>query len=113
LNLQTEKVIMRLNTNLLQSKIKKMLQWTLLTQQNINEQSVKLDNIKAIFTEIWNKFYEVILEISSHKFLINLQSISWNIEKFEIVSTKWFLELSQKSIKTLKNLTEHLLVRLP
>jgi len=92
-----------------------------MTQQLINtthitQQTVQFKNIKATFTEIkseiLDKVYEVILEISSHKFFISIQEIAGKIEKFEILASKWFMELTQKSIITIKNLTEHMYYRL-
>jgi len=71
-----------------------------------------MDNIKAVFTNIRENVYEVVLEISSHKFVISLENIFEKIEKFEILAVKWFMEITRKSVQTLKKLVEYLLYRI-
>ncbi len=71
-----------------------------------------LDNIHATFTENTDGSYDVVLEINSDKFLINIGKITNNIERMEIIATKGFIELSNKIILTIKKLIEHLRYRL-
>lgn len=89
-----------------------MLQWALLNSTDLSKQTVVFDNMKAVFTEIAKNVYEVILEVSSHKFLIRLEGEMWKVDGFEIVSTKGFMEVTNKSVSTLKNVVEHLWYRM-
>jgi len=87
-------------------------QTSLITPAILSQQSINFDNIRATFTNTAENFYDIVLELNSNKFLINIEAISDSIEKFEILSTKWFVELSNKIIMMLKNLVQHLLYRL-
>ena len=89
-----------------------MNQLSLLTQSDIAQKSICLWNIKAIFTELKTGVYDIILEVNSHKFLINIESNSNQIEKFEILSAKWFIEISNKIVLILRKLVEYLQYRL-
>ena len=67
------------------------------------------NSIKASFTEIQQSNYEVLLEVSSNKFLVNMVTdAAWVIQWFEIVAVKWFMELSRKVIDVVKKLVAHL-----
>lgn len=89
-----------------------MLQWTLFTQSDINQQSVCLGNIKAMFVNTFDDFYEVVLEVNSHKFFIKVSRIFDQIVEFEILAVKWFLEVSRKIVEMIKSLIDHLFCRL-
>ncbi len=91
---------------------KKMLQWTLFTQSDINQQSVCLGNIKVMFVNTFDDFYEVVLEVNSHKFFIKVSRIFDQIVEFEILAVKWFLEVSRKIVEMIKSLIDHLFCRL-
>jgi hypothetical protein len=59
--------------------------------------------------EVKDSNYEVLLEVSSNKFLVNMVTdAAWLIEKFEVVAVKWFMELSKKVIEVLRNIVFHL-----
>lgn len=64
--------------------------------------------IQADFVQIDNDEYEVLLQISSHKFFLHMTGHEWSIDGFEILATKSFLEISKKSIQMMKSLTEQL-----
>ncbi len=67
------------------------------------------NSIKASFTEIQQSNYEVLLEVSSNKFLVNMVTdAAWVIQWFEIIAVKWFMELSKKVIEVLKNVVSRL-----
>jgi len=85
---------------------------SLISINSTKQQTIQFKNIKATFTETTSKIYEVILEISSHKFFINLEDFAWQIDKFEIIAVKGFIELSKKSITTIRDLVEHMYYRL-
>ena len=64
--------------------------------------------IRARFTEIEVSNYEVLLEVSSNKFLVNMiKDENW-IQSFEIVAMKGFMEITTKIIDLLKRLVIHL-----
>lgn len=88
-----------------------MNQSILLTPSDISQKTVWLENIKATFTEQEENTYDVTLEINSNKFLISIQHIADEIQQLEIIAVKWFIELSNKIILTLKKLIEHLRYR--
>ena len=67
------------------------------------------DSVKASFTEINNSKYEVLLEVSSNKFLVNIVTDAAGvIEWFEVVAVKWFMELSKKVIEVVRKVIFHL-----
>lgn len=76
------------------------------------QKTVHLENIHAIFNKNLDGSYDVILEINSNKFLIVIQKIANEIEKLEIITSKWFIEISNKIIIMIKKLIEHLRYRI-
>jgi hypothetical protein len=60
----------------------------LLDVHNINQKKVSVENIKAVFTELSEVAYEVLLEISSHKFFINMKRENNEIQDFEVIASK-------------------------
>ena len=86
-----------------------MLQWTLINSDICAERSVVWDSVKACFTEKWQSNYEVLLEVSSNKFLVNMVTdAAWVIQWFEVVAVKWFMELSKKVIEVVKKVISHM-----
>lgn len=89
-----------------------MNQLLLITPENLCRRTINEDNIKAIFEKNEDDSYDVILEINSNKFLINMTR-SWNIiEQLEILAIKGFIDFSNKLILTIKKLIEYLRYRL-
>lgn len=78
---------------------------------DVCQKTVCLDNVRAIFTEDGNGWYDVVLEINSNKFLIAMHNIADQIESLEIITTKGFIEISNKIILMIKKLIEHLRYR--
>lgn len=78
----------------------------------MSQKTINVDNIKATFTGIRENFYDIILEINSNKFLINMETIADKIEQFEIIAAKGFIELSNKIVMMVKQLVEHLRYRI-
>ena len=67
------------------------------------------DSVKASFTEINNSKYEVLLEVSSNKFLVSIVTDAAGvIDWFEVVAVKWFMELSKKVIEVVRKVIFHL-----
>jgi len=73
---------------------------------------MQTSTVRAEFREIKKSVFEVILEVSSNKFLIVIKEIAGKIEQFEIIAIKSFMELTRKTITLLKCLTEHLFLRM-
>ena len=86
-----------------------MFQWALIDANICARRDVVWNSVKASFTEIQDSTYEVLLEVSSNKFLVNMVTdVAWVIQWFEIIAVKWFMELSKKVIEVVKNVVSHL-----
>jgi len=90
-----------------------MIQKPLLNTDVMSVRTVNLDGINAMFTEVVDGTYDVVLEINSHRFLVRMTNNQNNIENFEIIATKWFVyDLTNNLVFTLKNLVECLRCKL-
>ena len=86
-----------------------IVQWALIDAATCARREVVWNSVKASFTEVQQSKYEVLLEVSSNKFLLNMVTdAAWAIQWFEVVAVKWFMELSRKVIDVLKKLVAHL-----
>ena len=86
-----------------------MFQWALIDSELCTKKDVIRNSVKASFTEINQSNYEVLLEVSSNKFLVNMiTDTAWAIQWFEIIAVKWFMELSKRVIEVVKNIISHL-----
>ena len=86
-----------------------MFQWTLIDSSVCAKRDVVWNSVKASFTEIQQSNYEVLLEVSSKKFLVNMiTDAAWIIQWFEIIAVKWFMELSKKVIEVVKKVIAHM-----
>jgi hypothetical protein len=86
-----------------------MFQWALIDSNICAKRDVTRNSVKASFTEIQQSNYEVLLEVSSNKFLVNMiTDVSWVIQWFEIIAVKWFTELSKNVIKVVKSVVSHM-----
>ncbi len=86
-----------------------MFQWTLIDSSTCAKRDVVWNSVKASFTEIQQSNYEVLLEVSSNKFLVNMiTDAAWIIQWFEIIAVKWFMELSKKVIEVVKKVIAHM-----
>lgn len=86
-----------------------IVQWTLIDSGLCAKKDITRNSIKASFTETQKDNYEVLLEVSSNKFLVNIVTDTTGmIQWFEIVTVKWFMELSKRVIEVIKNITSHL-----
>lgn len=84
-----------------------MTQKTLLDSSSSASRVVDIDGIKAMFTEVFDGVYDVVLEINSQKFLLRMWNDSDRIENFEVIATKGFIhDLTNNLVLTLKNLVE-------
>ena len=86
-----------------------MFQWALIDSNICAKKDVSWNPVKPSFTEIQQNTYEVLLEVSSNKFLVNMVTdTAWVILWFEIVAVKWFMELTKKIIEVVKKVVSHL-----
>lgn len=86
-----------------------MFQWALLDADICAKRDVVWNSVRASFTQVHDSSYEVLLEVSSNKFLVNMVTdAAWVIQWFEIVAVKWFMELSKKVIQVVKSVVAHL-----
>ena len=86
-----------------------IVQWALIDAATCAKRNVAWNSIKATFTEVQQSSYEVLLEVSSNKFLVNMVTDATGaIQWFEIVAVKWFMELSRKVIDVVRKLVAHL-----
>ncbi len=86
-----------------------MFQWALIDVNTCATRDVVWNSVKASFTEIQDSTYEVLLEVSSNKFLVNMVTDAAGvIQWFEIVAVKWFMELTKKVVEVVKKVVSHL-----
>jgi hypothetical protein len=69
---------------------------------------VNWDAVSASFTDLGTSNYEVLLEVSSNKFLLNMTRDESGIQSFEIIAVKGFMEITTKIIDLMKRLVAHL-----
>ena len=80
-----------------------IVQWALIDADVCARREVVWNSIKASFTQVQQTNYEVLLEVSSNKFLVNMVTdAAWMIQWFEIVAVKWFAELSKKVVEVVR-----------
>ncbi len=89
-----------------------IIQKTLIDYDTLQQRTVYLKNIKATFFYCKDSFYDIVLEINSNKFYLSVQQIANQIQEFQIISVKWFIELNNKLIFLLRQLVNHLFIRL-
>lgn len=89
-----------------------MQQLQLFQGEAFASRQIQTNSINAVFVEIKKSCFEVVLEISSNKFLIQIKELAGTIEQFEIIAIKSFIDITQKTIALLKQVTQHLLLRL-
>lgn len=90
------------------SRSKMANQGLLLNVESLTERNVSWDMVKANFVEMGNNQYQVFLEVSTNKFLLNVSKDDYGMESFEVVAIKWFVELTTRVLALLKKLVNHL-----
>ncbi len=63
--------------------------------------------MKAIFEEKDEGKYDVVLEINSHKFLISMKPGRNDLEEFEVVAVRGYVEFSYTVMQALKNIVKN------
>lgn len=83
-------------------------QGLLFNNQCYTEKKVDRDMVKANFVKTGDTQYQITLEVSTNKFLLNVWTLENEIESFEVVAIKGFIELTTKVLSLLKRLVVHL-----
>ena len=81
-----------------------MQQLRLVSNHYVEQKEVTFEHIKAYFQKVNESLHEVVLEINSHKFLINFKAGLKKLEQFEIIAVKGFVEMGMKIVHVLKRL---------
>ncbi len=89
-----------------------IIQKTLIDNDSLQKRTVYLKNVKATFSLADNNLYDIVLEVNSNKFFLSVEQISNQIQQFQIICVKWFIELNNKLVMLLKQLVSHLFIRL-
>jgi len=63
-------------------------QGLLLNVESLTERNVSWDMVKANFVEMGDNQYQVFLEVSTNKFLLNVSKDDYGMESFEVVAIK-------------------------
>lgn len=84
------------------------VQTSLIDFPDITTKNVNWDIARANFVDMWNSTYEVNLEVSSQKFIVNMVRGLDDILAFEIIAVKWFLEITTRVVECMKKLVQHL-----
>lgn len=85
-----------------------MQQLRLVSDHYGEHKEVMFEHIKASFQKMTESLHEVVLEINSHKFLINFKVGLKKLEQFEIIAVKGFIDMGMKIIHFLKRLVTSL-----
>lgn len=83
-----------------------MQQLSLIQAHDCDSQVLNLWHIHAVLTNQDTNQCEMLLEISSHKFLLEITSQEDQIEAINLISTKSFFEMSKKSLLLVRSLAE-------
>ncbi len=84
-----------------------MYQAALFAEDSLANHTVLGNNMKATFQEKEEGKYDVVLEINSHKFLISMKP-GWNeLEEFEIIAVKGFVEYSYDVMHALRDIVKN------
>lgn len=70
--------------------------------------TVSGNNITAIFHDTDNGSYDVVLSVSSHKFLLHIKPGRNEIEEFEVKAMRWYIDYNISVMHTLKKIMKHI-----
>jgi hypothetical protein len=85
-----------------------MQQLRLLSNETVVYKSMQSEHIKARFKKVGERAHEVVLEINSNKFLIQIQAGFQKLEQFEIIAVKGFVEIWVKVVTLLRRIVSSL-----
>lgn len=70
--------------------------------------TVQGNNMTAVFEEKWEGAYEVVLTVSSHKFLVHVKPGTYDLDEFEIVTMRGFIDYNISLMHTVKKIVSHM-----
>ncbi len=88
-----------------------IVQKSLIDQWN-QQRTVYVNAVKANFSAGENDFYDIVLEVNSNKFFLSVQQAFDQIQEFNVVCVKWFVELTNTLILLLRQLVSQLFLKL-
>lgn len=62
------------------------------------------NNISAVFEEKEAWAYDVVLSVSSHKFLLHIKPGANDLEEFEITAMRWYIDYNVSIMHTVKRI---------
>jgi len=71
-----------------------------------------VNSVKANFCAGENDFYDIVLEVNSNKFFLSVQQAFDQIQEFQVVCVKGFVELTSTLILLLRQLVSQLFLKL-
>lgn len=71
-----------------------------------------MNSVKANFCAGENDFYDIVLEVNSNKFFLSVQQAFDQIQEFQVVCVKGFVELTSTLILLLRQLVSQLFLKL-
>lgn len=100
--------IIRFYTNRFISWLIDMQQPSLFDASLCTTHTVSGNNVAAIFHEKEDWAYEVVLSVSSHKFLLHIKPWYNDLEEFEIQAMRWYIDYNVSLMHTLKKIMKHI-----
>lgn len=85
-----------------------MQQPLLFTQELCTQHTVSGNNIQAVFYDREDWTYDVVLSVSSHKFLIRIKPWYNEIEEFELQAMRWYLDYNVSLLYTVKRIMRNI-----
>ena len=81
-----------------------MQQLALFDASICTQHTVSGNNISAVFHEKDEGAYDVVLSVSSHKFLLHIKPGRNDLEEFEIKAMRWYIDYNVSLMYTLKKI---------
>ena len=88
-----------------------IVQKSLIDEWNL-QRTVYVNSVKANFCAGENNFYDIVLEVNSNKFFLSVQQAFDQIQEFQVVCVKGFVELTSTLILLLRQLVSQLFLKL-
>lgn len=85
-----------------------MQQPLLFSQSTCDQHTVLGNNIKAVFYDKDDWAYEVVLSVSSHKFLVHIKPWWNDLEEFELQAMRGYLDYNVSLVHTVKRIMKNI-----
>ncbi len=72
------------------------------------QHSVSGNNINAVFHEKDDGAYDVVLSVSSHKFLLHVKPWYNDLEEFEVTAMRGYMDYNVSLLHTVKKIMNHI-----